>query len=161
MKPSFSHTCWVLIVPLCCLAITCQRMQSTEESGNQADLTMETGHFDEVYHSILKPRCADGPCHGGSFEPSFTSISSAYYTLVYHPPIKNDLAQTYRYRVLPYSIDSSLLMTRIQECCFNDTMDQMPLLMTPLNAEEIDMIGNWIARGARDWNGQTPPLPNE
>ena len=68
MKPSFSHTCWVLIVPLCCLAITCQRMQSTGESGNQADLTTEIGHFDEVYYHVLKPRCADGPCHGGSFE---------------------------------------------------------------------------------------------
>ncbi|HAB90006.1 MAG TPA: hypothetical protein DCF84_05670 [Bacteroidetes bacterium] len=161
MKPSFSHKYWVLIMSLCCLAVACQRVQSSGESINKADLETETAHFDEVYHRVLKPRCADGPCHGGSFEPSFTSISSAYYTLVYHPPIKNDLSQTYRYRVLPYSIDSSLLMTRIQECCFNDTMDQMPLLMTPLNSQEIDIIGSWITNGAQDWNGQTPSLPNE
>ena len=161
MKPSFSHKYWVLIVPLCCLAITCQRGQSAVESIDQAALETGTSHFDEVYHQVLKPQCADGPCHGGSFEPNFTSISSAYYTLVYHPPIKNDLAHTYRYRVLPYVVDSSLLMTRIQECCFNDTMDQMPLLMTPLNPHEIDVIRKWINEGARDWNGKTPPLPNE
>ena len=61
-----------------------------------------------IYQNILKPTCANVGCHDGTFEPDYRTLESAYNTLVYQTPIKND--GNYDYRVEPYNAQSSALM---------------------------------------------------
>lgn len=107
-----------------------------------------------IYANIFKPTCSNVGCHDGTFEPDFRSMESAFNTLVYQTPIKND--GNYSYRVHPYNVDSSVIMGRL-----NDLLSpRMPIQVEPdsdwpsKKAEYIDHIRTWIANGAPDITGQ-------
>jgi hypothetical protein len=114
--------------------------------------------FEALYKEIFDVNCYTSGCHDGNFEPDFTSMSNAYYTLVYHPVKKNSEDERFTYRVLPGSISESLLYERITNCCFLDKDDRMPLLSKYLNKKEIRRIKKWIKAGAPDWKGNLPRL---
>ncbi len=116
-----------------------------------------------IYQNILKPTCANSGCHDGTFEPDYRTLESAYNTLVYQVPIKND--GNYDYRVEPYNPQRSVLMARLN----NLLTPAMPIQVDPgsdwpaKQAQYIENIRTWIANGAPDITGNvrdlTSPAP--
>lgn len=106
-----------------------------------------------IYQNILRPTCANVGCHDGTFEPDYRTLGSAYNTLVYQTPIKND--GNYTYRVEPYQPSRSVLMARLR----NQITPAMPIQVDPgsdwpqkMN-EYIQHIETWISQGAPDITG--------
>ena len=79
-----------------------------------------------LHRDIFQARCALPGCHDGRFEPDFRTVQSAYSTLVYHPIIKNNAENQFKYRVVPFDPDLSVLMERLSNCCFVNQDDGMP-----------------------------------
>ncbi len=106
-----------------------------------------------IYQNILKPTCANVGCHDGTFEPDYRTLGSAYNTLVYQTPIKND--GNYTYRVEPYYPDRSVIMGRLK----NMLQPGMPFQIEPdsdwpqKKDEYIHDIETWINNGAPDIMG--------
>jgi hypothetical protein len=117
-------------------------------------------NFNILYTKIFDVNCYSAGCHDGTFEPNFTSMNNAYYTLVLHPVKKNDEIGSFTYRVAPGNSKESLLFERITNCCFLDIDDRMPLLSKYLSKKEIRLIKKWIEAGAPDWKGNVPVLEN-
>ena len=119
--------------------------------------------FSALHNNIFSPTCANSGCHDGTFEPDFRTIESAYNTLIYHPIIKNDAANTYQYRVIPGDADMSILYQRLII-----DIDSISGIM-PLSAENswndnkeqyIQNIKDWIDGGAKDIFGNSPIQAN-
>lgn len=123
--------------------------------------------FVGLHQKIFKPTCANSGCHDGNFEPDFRTLESTYNSLVYHPVIKNNAADTYDYRVKPGSLSESILWLRL-----NEDIDGISGIM-PLSAaydpesewfqnKEVHLanISAWIAAGAKDMFGNAPSLGN-
>ena len=107
-----------------------------------------------IYANVFKPTCSNVGCHDGTFEPDFRTLESAYNTLIYQVPIKND--GNYSFRVHPYQPDSSAIMARL-----NDWLSpRMPIQIEPdsdwpdKKDEYIMHIREWISNGAPDISGQ-------
>jgi hypothetical protein len=109
-----------------------------------------------IYQNVLKPTCANVACHDGVFEPDFRTIESAYNTLVFQEPIKNN--GDYLYRVEPFKPDASVIIARLE----NIISPQMPFTVEPdsdwneKRTEYIQNIKTWIANGAPDIAGNIP-----
>ncbi len=116
-----------------------------------------------IYQNILKPTCANSGCHDGTFEPDYRTLNSAYNTLVYQVPIKND--GNYSFRVEPYNAQGSVLMARLR----NLITPSMPIQIEPNSDwpqkkdQYINNILTWINNGAPDIMGNvrqiTHPAP--
>jgi len=106
-----------------------------------------------IYQNILKPTCANVGCHDGTFEPDYRTMGSAYNTLVYQVPIKNN--GNYNYRVEPFNPDKSVIMGRL----LNQLTPAMPIQIEPdsdwpqKKDEYISNIRTWISNGAPDIMG--------
>jgi len=106
-----------------------------------------------IYQHILKPTCANSGCHDGTFEPDYRTLESAYNTLVYQVPIKND--GNYAYRVEPFNPEGSVLMARLSGLL----TPAMPIQVDPdsdwpdKQTEYIGNIRSWISNGAPDIMG--------
>ena len=98
--------------------------------------------------NVLKPTCANSGCHDGTFEPDYRTLNSAYNTLVYQTPIKND--GNYSFRVEPYNAQGSILMARLR----NMVTPSMPIQIEPdsdwpqKKDQYINNIQTWINNGA-------------
>jgi len=119
--------------------------------------------FSALHNNIFSPTCANSGCHDGTFEPDFRTVESAYNTLIYHPIIKNNAANTYQYRVIPGDADMSILYQRLII-----DIDSISGIM-PLSAENswndnkeqyIQNIKDWINGGAKDIFGNSPIQAN-
>lgn len=116
-----------------------------------------------IYQNVFKPTCANVGCHDGTFEPDFRTMESAYNTLVYQVPIKND--GNYTFRVEPYKTQQSVLLARLK----NLLTPAMPIQIEPdsdwpqKKDQYINHIQTWIANGAPDITGnirtQNHPMP--
>lgn len=115
-----------------------------------------------IHSDILQPKCAVPGCHDGHFEPDFRTVQSSYSTLVYHPIIKNNIAEEFKYRVIPGDTINSVLYERITNCCFVNIDDRMPQdnIGVPLPNTDIDNISSWINNGAQDIGGNSAWFPN-
>lgn len=106
-----------------------------------------------IYQNVFKPTCANIGCHDGTFEPDFRTMESAYNTLVFQEPIKND--GNYSYRVEPGDPSKSALMARLED----RLSPAMPIQLEPdsdwpeKGDEYIQNIRDWIAAGAPDITG--------
>ena len=106
-----------------------------------------------IYQNILKPTCANVGCHDGTFEPDYRTLNSAYNTLVYQVPIKND--GNYSFRVEPYNTQASVILARLK----NQLTPAMPIQIEPdsdwpaKKDEYISNIETWINNGAPDIMG--------
>ncbi len=138
---------------------------SVDSSAGSGMDTIGLELFAGLYQQIFEPTCANSGCHDGTFEPDFRSISSSYNTLVFHPVIKNDTANSLEFRVQPGSAGQSVLMTRL----LTDIDGQsgiMPLYVDPESdwpnrkQEYIAAIEAWIEEGARDMFGNAPSAGN-
>jgi len=123
----------------------------------------EPTSFAGIYQNILKPTCANSGCHDGTFEPDYRTLGSAYNTLLYQVPIKND--GNYSFRVEPYNPQGSVLMARLRSLI----TPAMPIQVDPgsdwpqKKDEYINNIQTWISNGAPDIMGNvrqiTHPAP--
>jgi len=111
-----------------------------------------------IYQNILKPTCANVGCHDGTFEPDYRTMGSAYNTLVFQTPIKND--GNYTYRVEPFAPNKSVLIARLK----NWITPAMPFQIEPdsdwpqKKDEYIQNIETWINNGAPDISGNIPHI---
>lgn len=116
----------------------------------------EPNSFAGIYQNILKPTCANSGCHDGTFEPDYRTLGSAYNTLVYQTPIKND--GNYTFRVEPFKPQTSVLMARLN----NQLTPAMPIQIEPdsdwpqKKDQYINNILTWINNGAPDITGNIP-----
>jgi len=130
-----------------------------------AESPVVEGSFVWLHESIFQPTCANSGCHDGTFEPNFTTVGSAYNTLVNHPVIANDAAAGYSMRVVPGSPEASWLMERLTADVPN-TSGMMPLSTEPGSdwpsnrPTYLAAISDWIDAGAPDLNGNLPTLAN-
>ncbi len=117
-----------------------------------------------IHEKILSTRCALPGCHVGSFEPDFRTPQSSFSTLVYSPIKKNNASNSFKYRVIPFDVNKSVLYQRVSNCCFANQGDQMPQDnnqdTSKLSQASINLIAQWIANGARDMFGKVAHLPN-
>ena len=118
----------------------------------------DSGSFIGIHKFIFEPNCAISGCHDGSFEPDLRSPQSAYSTLVYHPPIKNDQLGSFPFRVMPGEPDRSWLIERL--LTDDEFLGRMPLFQEKLDEKSIQYIKGWIDAGAPDLNNEIPTYPN-
>lgn len=112
-----------------------------------------------IYTFILSKKCAIPSCHGKMFEPDFSSVEASYNTLVWHKVIKNDVLNTFTYRVVPRDTSYSWLHERL--VTGDSILGRMPRYAPPLTNREMYHINKWIMNGAKDANGNTAsPKPN-
>ena len=124
--------------------------------------TLSSTSFVKLHRDVLGPSCNVMGCHDGSFEPDFRTVQSSYNTLVYHPILKNNLDETFTYRVAPGDTVNSVLHERLTNCCFVNTNDRMPQdnIGNALPQEDLDKVANWILDDAKDITGTVPNEPN-
>ena len=148
------------------LVFSCQKEEQEPnpfngEVVNQDTVTLklvdpEPNSIAGIYQNVFKPTCANIGCHDGTFEPDFRTIESAYNTMIYQVPIKND--GQYLYRVDPGKPATSVLLARLE----NKLTPPMPIQIEPdsdwpeKGSEYIQNIRNWIAAGAPDITGTIP-----
>jgi hypothetical protein len=153
---------WILVVVL---AIACNQKPTESKvllaSLNEPIETFEENLFVKINQEIFNKSCNYGECHGGSFEPNLLTLNAAYFSLVYHPIVKNTKDSAFTYRVVPYEPENSVLNERLSNCCFVNTDDRMPIYGGSIPDEEVALITEWIKDGARDQFGNLPISPHE
>jgi len=118
-----------------------------------------------IYANILKPTCSNSGCHDGTFEPDFRTVESAWNTLLFRPPIKNDSAGSFQSRVVPGNADLSMLWYRLT-VNLGGNSGIMPLVVDPgsdwheKKAMYLENIRTWINQGAKDQFGNAAVLPD-
>ncbi|MDX2249513.1 MAG: hypothetical protein SF052_22205 [Bacteroidia bacterium] len=118
----------------------------------------DSGTLVGLHTYIFSKSCAVPGCHDGNFEPDFRTVQSTYSTLVFQPVVKNNTAQTYTWRVLPFDVNESWLSNRITT---NDQiLGRMPLYDNPLTPGQVKAVEKWINAGAPDMFGKVSSLPN-
>ena len=159
----------ITVVAILALVISCYKKPTVDNPFDDVDyLNQNTISNDDKYslsnihHKILQPKCGTPGCHDGSFEPDFSTLMSTYSTLVYHPIVKNNAQNSFKYRVIPFNPEESVLYERITNCCFVNNNDRMPQdnIGRSLPAEDIAVIKKWITDGAKDFMGNTSKKPN-
>lgn len=120
----------------------------------------QTALLERIQQELFTPSCGIPACHDGSFEPDFRTPESSFYTLVYHPVVKNNVRNQFTYRVVPGKPEESVLLERITNCCFVNENDRMPFTVgDTLNAQQIALVKTWIAGGAPNVNGEKLTAP--
>lgn len=123
-------------------------------------------NFAWLHQKVFKPTCANSGCHDGTFEPDYRTISSAYNSMVYQPIIKNNPANTFTYRVVPFNADASVLVNRLT-VDIDGQSGIMPLIVDQSSdwpskkTEYIEAIKAWINGGAKDMFGNLPQIGNK
>lgn len=118
----------------------------------------DSGTLVGLHTYIFSQSCAVPGCHDGNFEPDFRTVQSTYSTLVFQPVVKNNTAQSYVYRVLPFDVGGSWLYNRITTD--DQTLGRMPLYDNPLTPGQVKAVEKWINAGAPDMFGNVSSLPN-
>ena len=115
-----------------------------------------------LHRNIFSTKCAVPGCHDGNFEPDFRTVQSTFSTLVYAPITKNNIANSFTYRVVPGDTNLSVLYERITNCCFVNTDDRMPQdnIGTGLPTSDIRNIATWILNGAQNVSGEIVTRPD-
>ena len=120
----------------------------------ETPVELEATSLAGLHQNIFKPTCANSGCHDGTFEPDFRTLESTYNTLVNHPVIKNDPANSFTFRVVPGDVDASQLVARLTYD-IDGNSGIMPLALEPdsdytaKKEEYIQNVKDWIAGGAQ------------
>ena len=159
-----------LLFFLLIICISCEEeinpfdFNNTSNSNNDTIYFTDPTSFSALHNNIFSTTCANSGCHDGTFEPDFRTIESSYNSLVYQPPIKNDINNSFNYRVEPGNSLQSVLYHRLIV-----DIDGISGIM-PLESEDdwdnnkdeyIQNIKDWIDQGAKDMFGNSPSLPND
>lgn len=116
-------------------------------------ITIDPTSLAGLHANIFRPTCANSGCHDGNFEPDFRTIGSTYNTLLNHNAISTDTTVTPAIlRVVPYSIDSSMLWYRMNNF-LPESSGIMPLESNDSDWQEnkdehLNNIRTWIENGA-------------
>tara|TARA_B110000444_G_scaffold246710_1_gene268527 strand:+ start:357 stop:1277 length:921 start_codon:yes stop_codon:yes gene_type:complete len=141
---------------------------SNINSNNDTLYFFDATDFSALHNNIFTPTCANSGCHDGTFEPDFRTIESAYNSLVYQPVIKNDINNSFTYRVDPGNSSKSILYHRL--IVDIDGISGIMPLSAEYNPEHywydneeeyINNIKDWIDNGAKDIFGNSPQLSND
>ncbi|MGY8931380.1 MAG: hypothetical protein ACKVH2_01530 [Flavobacteriales bacterium] len=141
---------------------------SNINSNNDTLYFLDPTDFSALHNNIFTPTCANSGCHDGTFEPDFRTIESAYNSLVYQPVIKNDINNSFTYRVDPGNSSKSILYHRL--IVDIDGISGIMPLSAEYNPEHywydneeeyINNIKDWINNGAKDIFGNSPQLSND
>lgn len=157
----------LILVTLLGILFSCQKEETPDPfldvTQNQDTVgfvidNVDPNSFAGIYQNVFKPTCSNVGCHDGTFEPDFRTMESAYNTLLFQEPIKND--GSYPFRVSPGSIGESVLIARME----NTISPPMPIQIEPdsdwpeKGAEYIENMKQWIRDGAKDIAGNTPTI---
>lgn len=120
-----------------------------EDAGTTVDAGVPGMPFSRIVSTILVPSCADASCHGGNpppFAPMSLEAATAWSSLVNKPASQVPTML----RVAPGEPDESYLMKKLLGTArsVGGVDSTMPLFRPPLDAEKLDAIRRWIARGA-------------
>lgn len=118
-----------------------------DNSGTQLSVTISVTvsapvSFSTQVQPIFTNRCVNAGCHPGGGAPFPLQASVSYGNLVGVTATNGPCAGDKR--VLPFSADASALVKRLEGTCGF----QMPLGGTPLPADQIQLIRDWINQGA-------------
>jgi hypothetical protein len=105
--------------------------------------------FERDIQPIFTANCALSGCHAGTSPQQGQNLSDglAYQNIVN----VNSNERPGMKRVLPFQPDSSYLVHKIQgdQASVGGQGGQMPLGMTPLTQQQINLIRAWITAGAK------------
>jgi hypothetical protein len=117
--------------------------------GSQAGCA-DTVCFERDIQPIFTANCALSGCHAGTSPQQGQNLSDglAYQNIVNVPSHERPGMM----RVLPFQPDSSYLVHKIQgdQASVGGQGGRMPLGMTPLTPQQIDLIRAWITAGAKN-----------
>jgi len=148
-------------------------------NNNDTNYFVDPTSFAALQNNVFQPYCANSGCHdGGMFPPDFRTIESSYSTLVYQPVIKNNLSESYSYRVKAGDSEKSVLYARLLSdingvSTFDENSQVMPLTADivydpnqinewhAVKNQHISNIKAWIDGGAKDIFGNIPLEPNK
>lgn len=157
---------WMIIISSCSQDLPPNPYEKVSDQIDTSQVAaVDPNSFAGIHKNILAVTCANSGCHDGTFEPDYRTLESAYNTLVFHPVKKNDTLNSFQYRVVPGSLDMSMLYLRITQD-LNGNSGIMPLIVNPgsdwpsKKDEYIRNIANWIEGGAKDILGNSPVTPN-
>jgi hypothetical protein len=104
----------------------------------------------DIQVDIFTPRCAIPTCHDSQYASGNLVLDAehAYSDLVGVPPDVDAAAAAGMKRVDPGHPENSFLLTKLQGPPLGQG-SRMPLTGDPLSADQIKLISDWIAAGAK------------
>lgn len=110
-----------------------------------------------IQQQIFDQSCTSGSCHNLISRAGNLALVDgvSYSQLVDVPPDNAVALQAGLVRVAPSQPDLSFLLIKLTGPGVGEG-SQMPLSAAPLSAAQIDLIRNWIAAGAPEFEGSSP-----
>ena len=133
-----------LIVTALCLLTACGELKTPTSPDGGGDPIDPSATFTRVQNEVFTPTCAVIGCHDplGQSSQMVLTQGQAYGQIVNRPSVE----MTSLMRVQPNDPASSYLYRKITGAGI--TGERMPLGGPPLSAAQIDLVRNWIRRGA-------------
>jgi hypothetical protein len=101
--------------------------------------------LEEIQIHVFSPSCAMSFCHGEGMAANLDLRAGASFSSLVNVPS----VETPALRVEPYDPDGSYLICKLESCSWI-VGSQMPLIGDPLDQSVIDVIREWIAKGATE-----------
>lgn len=133
-----------LVVIALCLLTACGELKTPTDPGGSGDPIDPTATFSRVQNEIFTPTCAAIGCHDplGQSSQMILTPGQAYGNIVNRPSVEMPGLS----RIKPNDVTNSYLYRKITGAGI--TGDRMPLGSPPLSDAQIQLIRNWIRRGA-------------
>ncbi len=101
--------------------------------------------LDAIQIHVFSPSCAQSFCHGDAVTANLDLRPGASYSNLVNVPS----VEIPGFRVVPFDANSSYLICKL-EACVDMVGSQMPLIGGPLDQSVIDVIREWIDKGAAE-----------
>jgi hypothetical protein len=133
-----------LVVIALCLLTACGELKTPTDPGGGGDPIDPAATFSRVQNEIFTPTCAAIGCHDplGQSSQMILTQGQAYGNIVNRPSVEMPGLS----RIKPDDPANSYLYRKIIGAGI--TGDRMPLGSPPLSDAQIQLIRNWIRRGA-------------
>ena len=133
-----------LVVIALCLLTACGELKTPTDPVGDGDPIDPTATFSRVQNEIFTPTCAVIGCHDplGQSSQMILTQGQAYGNIVNRPSVEMPGLS----RIKPNDVTNSYLYRKITGAGI--TGDRMPLSSPPLSETQIQLIRNWIRRGA-------------
>ncbi|HET8774488.1 MAG TPA: hypothetical protein VFP80_11870 [Thermoanaerobaculia bacterium] len=133
-----------LVVIALCLLTACGELKTPTDPGATGEPIDPTATFSRVQNEIFTPTCAVIGCHDplGQSSQMILTQGQAYGNIVNRPSVEMPALS----RIQPNDVTNSYLYRKITGAGI--TGDRMPLGGPPLTEAQIQLIRNWIRRGA-------------
>jgi hypothetical protein len=134
----------ILVVTALCLLTACGELKTPTAPDDGGDPIDPTATFTRVQNEIFTPTCAVIGCHDplGQSSQMILTAGQAYGQVVNRPSVESPSLA----RIRPNDVANSYLYRKITGAGI--TGERMPLGGPPLSAAQIDLVRNWIRRGA-------------